>query len=211
MRIQTVVSILLIFAGLSVPFVNVLAYDGSYGLFVPISGKRSPLTPSHHEDLNGDNGDQKASSNSRYNVINAACSPGSIITTQGTDEPDIMQGCNSEDIMYGFSGNDVLQGRDVNDKLFGGDGNDNLQGGIGGDQLYGENGDDVLFGGVDDDYLVGGNGNDALYGEAGNDVLQGGPGADYFDCGDGLDMIIDFNAGQGDTHSNNCEDIRTSL
>ncbi|MCC2648709.1 MAG: hypothetical protein K0R16_1512 [Nitrososphaeraceae archaeon] len=40
---------------------------------------------------------------------------------------------------------------------------------------------------------------------------MGGDGADYFDCGDGLDVIVDFNPAQGDTHTNNCEDIRERL
>ena len=50
-----------------------------------------------------------------------------------------------------------------------------------------------------------------MYGEDGNDLLEGGDGADYFDCGDGLDVIIDFEPSKGDTHTNNCEDIRERL
>jgi Ca2+-binding RTX toxin-like protein len=50
-----------------------------------------------------------------------------------------------------------------------------------------------------------------MYGEDGNDLLEGGDGADYFDCGDGLDVIIDFEPSKGDTHTNNCEDMRTSV
>ena len=145
---------------------------------------------------------------SRYNVIEAACSIGSIITTDGTNDADIMLGCDLDDVMYGKDGNDVLQGRLGNDRLYGGKGDDNLQGGAGADELYGGKGDDVLFGGLDDDFLVGGDGNDELYGEAGNDILEGGDGADYFDCGDGLDVIVDFDPSKGDTHTNNCEDVR---
>jgi hypothetical protein len=48
----------------------------------------------------------------RYNVIEAACSIGSIITTDGTNDADIMFGCDLEDVMYGEAENDVLQGRD---------------------------------------------------------------------------------------------------
>jgi hypothetical protein len=72
-----------------------------------------------------------------YNVIETDCSIGSIITTDGTNDPGIMQD--------------------------------------------------------------------------GNDLLEGGDGADYFDCGDGLDVIIDFEPSKGDTHTNNCKDIREHL
>jgi Ca2+-binding RTX toxin-like protein len=77
--------------------------------------------------------------------------------------------------------------------------------------LYGGHGDDILFGGFDEDYINGGPGNDELYGWFGDDILEGGPGADYFDCGDGQDLIVDFNPLQGDTHADNCEDIREQL
>ena len=50
-----------------------------------------------------------------------------------------------------------------------------------------------------------------LYAEDGNDLLKGGDGADYFDCGDGLDVIVDFDPSKGDTHANNCEDVRERL
>ena len=148
---------------------------------------------------------------SRYNVIEAACSPGSIITTDGTSGTDIMLGCDLEDVMYGKANSDVLQGRLGDDRLYGDRGDDNLQGGTGGDELYAGTGDDIIFGGFDDDFLVGGDGNDELYAEDGNDLLEGGDGADYFDCGDGLDVIIDFEPSKGDTHTNNCEDIRERL
>jgi Ca2+-binding RTX toxin-like protein len=150
-------------------------------------------------------------SESSYNVIEAACSPGSIITTDGTKDHDIMVGCDLEDIMYGKAASDVLQGRLGDDRLYGNTGDDNLQGGAGGDELYAGTGDDVIFGGLEDDFLVGGDGNDELYGEAGNDILEGGRGADYFDCGDGLDVIIDYDPSKGDTHTNNCEDVRERL
>jgi Ca2+-binding RTX toxin-like protein len=159
----------------------------------------------------GDEQRQSSSSQSRYNVIEAACSVGSIITTDGTSDPDIMLGCDLEDIMYGKSDNDVLQGRLANDRLYGNSGDDNLEGGLGGDELYAGRGDDVIFAGLEDDFLVAGKGNDELYGEAGNDLLEGGDGADYFDCGDGLDVIVDFEPTKGDTHTNNCEDVRERL
>jgi RTX calcium-binding nonapeptide repeat (4 copies) len=59
-----------------------------------------------------------------YNVIEATCSIGSIITTDGTNDPDIMLGCDLEDVMYGEADNDVLQGRFDDDALYGDSGDD---------------------------------------------------------------------------------------
>jgi len=212
MTIATVVSLLLIFAGFSIPYMTVRADDGSKGLFVPFASTVSSLAiGNNHEDSNRDEDAHGSSLYSRYNVIEAACSTGSIITTDGTDKSDIMLGCDLEDIMYGKADSDVLQGREGNDRLFGNSGDDNLEGGVGGDELYAGRGDDVIFAGFEDDFLVAGEGNDELYAEDGNDLLEGGDGADYFDCGDGLDVIVDFEPSKGDTHTNNCEDIRERL
>ena len=183
-KIATVIGTILIIAGLSLPFVNGVSAATNHNLFF---------------------------SDSNYNVIETACSIGSIITTDGTNDADIMLGCDLEDIMYGEADNDVLQGRFEDDTLYRDRGNDNLQGGGGGDELYAGRGDDVIFGGFDDDFLVAGEGNDELYGEDGNDLLEGGNGADYFDCGDGLDMIVDYNPCKGDMHTSNCEDVREHL
>ena len=198
MIIATGISLLLIFANFSLPYMIVSADDGSKG--------------NNHEDSNRDESAHGSSLYySRHNVIEAACSPGSIITTDGTDKPDIMLGCDLDDIMYAESASDVIQGRMGNDRLFGDSGDDNLQGGAGGDELYAGRGDDVIFAGFEDDFLEAGEGDDELYGEDGNDLLEGGSGADYFDCGDGLDVIIDFEPSKGDTHTNNCEDVRERL
>jgi Ca2+-binding RTX toxin-like protein len=197
MIIATVISLLLIFANFSLTYIIVSADDGSKG--------------NNHEDSNRDKSAHGSSLYSRHNVIEAACSPGSIITTDGTDKPDIMLGCDLDDIMYAESASDVVQGRMGNDRLFGDSGDDNLQGGAGGDELYAGRGDDVIFAGFEDDFIEAGEGDDELYGEDGNDLLEGGSGADYFDCGDGLDVIIDFEPRKGDTHTNNCEDVRERL
>ncbi|HEX5892341.1 MAG TPA: hypothetical protein VFY41_05720 [Nitrososphaeraceae archaeon] len=185
------------------------------GLLFPFVGIVSAAAKEDADDENSYDleysDDHSSSLDSRYNVIEAACSTGSIITTEGTDDHDIMQGCDLEDIMYGQAQSDILQGHLANDKLFGNRGSDNLEGGAGGDDLYAGRGDDVIFAGFDDDFLVAGEGNDELYGETGNDILEGGTGADYFDCGDGLDVIIDFQPSKGDTHTNNCEDVREHL
>ncbi len=77
--------------------------------------------------------------------------------------------------------------------------------GVGNGRLCGGSGDDTISGGSGDDTISAGAGNDKLFGEGGNDVLTGGPGADYFDCGPGKDTIKDFNPGEGDTKSSDCE------
>src|SRR5215207_7115965 len=52
-----------------------------------------------------------------YNVIETACSIGSIITTDGTNDPDIMLGCDLEDVMYGEADDDALYG-DSGDDIY---------------------------------------------------------------------------------------------
>lgn len=69
---------------------------------------------------------------------------------------------------------------------------------------------DQLNGGANDvsnDLLHGGYGDDTISGGADNDVLYGSVGADSFKCGTGNDRIIDFNPSEGDTKSNDCENI----
>ena len=95
-KIATVIGTILIVAGLSLPFVNSVSAT-NHNLF---------------------------SSDSNYNVIESACSIDSIITTDGTNEPDLMLGCDLQDIMYGEADNDVLQGRFDDDALYGDSGDD---------------------------------------------------------------------------------------
>jgi Ca2+-binding RTX toxin-like protein len=128
----------------------------------------------------------------------------------GTNDPDIIIGLLGADTIRGGGGGDKIQGNEDVDKLYGEVGNDLIQGGTATDQLYGGEGDDVLSGGMGDNFLVGEQGNDKLYGGPEDDILQGGPGADYFDCGEEIDIIIDFNLGQGDDNAGNCEEISTS-
>jgi len=87
----------------------------------------------------------------------------------------------------------------IGDDLFNGTaGNDTLDGGGGNDVLNGLDGNDLLLGGI---------GNDSLTGGSGQDTLTGGTGADRFvfksDADSGLgplqrDLIVDFNAAEGD-------------
>ena len=73
--------------------------------------------------------------------------------------------------------------------------------------ICGGPGDDILNGGSGDDIIYGGKGNDKLFGNGGDDILIGGPGADHFDCGPGNDTIRDFNPSEGDTKTNDCENV----
>lgn len=75
-----------------------------------------------------------------------------------------------------------------------------LTGEDGTDYLIGRNGTDTLIGGDSDDNLLGDAGNDILNGGTGDDVLLGQVGIDTFVFGvrDGVDLIVDFDAINGE-------------
>ena len=98
----------------------------------------------------------------------------------------------------GLGGDDTLTvqdltGTDVQQVIFnGGDGNDSLDASLTNVEIIadGGDGDDTLIGGQADDTLIGGNG---------NNTYTGGEGADVFVVGfDGIDVINDFDSGEGD-------------
>jgi hypothetical protein len=126
----------------------------------------------------------------------------------GTLNSDIIYGKDGLDVLQGREGDDILDGGNDDDSLFGDDGNDELLGSFGDDQMFSGNGDDVLDGSFGNDYIIGGNGKDELYGSQGNDVLKGGYGPDFFDCGSEIDIVLDYNAREGDTVSGNCENTK---
>ena len=84
---------------------------------------------------------------------------------------------------------------------------DNMKGDSGSNLIYGLGGDDQLSGNAGSDGLHGGLGNDELIGGSGDDILYGSPGVDSFNCGTGKDQIINFNSSEGDTKSDDCEDL----
>ncbi len=104
------------------------------------------------------------------------------------------------DWIEGNAGNNTLMGLSGNDTIFGHGGDDVLYGNQNDDRLYGGLGNDTLHGGRDNDFLSGDEGDDQLWGDYGDDVLEGGDGADMFcfDIHSGNDIIMDFNAAQGD-------------
>lgn len=56
--------------------------------------------------------------------------------------------------------------------------------------------------------MRGGDGENELFGDRGNDRLTGTDGeADSFDCGPGRDTITNFDAGEGDTKTGDCENF----
>ena len=84
----------------------------------------------------------------------------------------------------GTTGNDLLVGQPlVVDDIAGLGGND---------VLFGDSGDDLMNGGAGDDFLSGGFGNDQLTGESGADTFV------YSSAAEGEDLILDFNADEGD-------------
>ena len=124
---------------------------------------------------------------------------------EGTNDADTILGTLIEDNINAKGGDDVVMGNDGNDRIFGSAGDDLLQGNFGGDKIDGEGRNDVIIGGDADDILSGDDGNDKLFGVFGNDIMKGGSGADDFICGEGIDTVLDYNPGQGDTLSNDCE------
>ncbi len=138
-------------------------------------------------------------------------------TISGGDGDDDVNGNTGNDSVEGGAGRDFVRGGQSSDRVIGGTGDDwHLNGNIGNDTVLGDSGNDILFGGQDQDLLYGdlgqssvvkghdlidGNlGNDTIFGEGGNDTMTGGGGADRFAIrsGEDVDLIKDFNPGQGD-------------
>lgn len=142
-----------------------------------------------------------------YNIILGTSQIGIADCIFGTNDKDVIIGRDGEDFIKGKDDDDNINGGYGDDKIYGNDGHDNVQGGVGSDILTGDDGNDVLFGGFDDDYLSGADDNDELYGDFGQDILEGGKGADYFDCGENYDVVLDYDPGDGDILSNNCEQV----
>ncbi len=117
-------------------------------------------------------------------------------TIIGTPFDDLIDGVSASENINGLTGNDVV---------FGNGGDDNIQGASSDDIIYGEKGEDVLMGGDGSDYLSGGGGNDQIFGGDQDDTLRGGKGANFFSCGIGFDVVVDYDAKNGDKSANDCE------
>lgn len=110
-------------------------------------------------------------------------------TIVGTPEDDFLFGLSEDTIVYGLEGDDRIKTGDGKDSVIAGDGQDVVDAEAGDDNLSGENGNDVLLGGEGNDSLLGGENNDWLSGGIGNDTMKGGSGKDYLFAGDGDDLI----------------------
>jgi Ca2+-binding RTX toxin-like protein len=88
-------------------------------------------------------------------------------------------------------------------------GDDNIRGTDQNDVLVGLAGNDTITGQAGDDNIDGSEGNDYLIGGPGADTLSGSLGQDNFVCGPGKDLVLDFNATEGDIRSNDCEAAAT--
>jgi Ca2+-binding RTX toxin-like protein len=161
------------------PFANSANYNNP-------SGKEAPSKKIIPQD-EGDDGDNIASS---PNII------------RGTNGDDFIRGTAKDDVIYGLKGDDQIYGFDGNDKIIGGKGNDIIDGGPDNDTIYGNTGDDFLAGNTGSDALIAGAGNDIL---RGRNALTSEAEPDMFNCGPGTDTIDDFNGGEGDIKTSDCE------
>ena len=128
-------------------------------------------------------------------VVHALGGDDSVRGGSGEDEllgghgSDWMNGNAGDDRVGGDDDDDIVRGGRGQDIVWGGNGNDWMNGNQGADEVYGEGGDDTVRGGLGDDLLNGQDGNDQLWGD---------PGADRFVLSSGMDIVADFNLGEGD-------------
>ncbi|WP_182422141.1 Ig-like domain-containing protein [Aureimonas sp. ME7] len=121
-------------------------------------------------------------------------------TLYGGKDDDFVYGGKDDDYVEGNLGNDYVEGNLGNDLVLGNQGNDTINGNQGNDTVHGGQGDDLVHGGQGDDLVFGDKGNDQVWGGLGNDTLSGGEGSDTFRFAaeSGQDIIVDFNATEGD-------------
>lgn len=104
------------------------------------------------------------------------------------------------DVALLLPGQTYYDARPGDDYVAAGPSSTTIYGGPGADTLLGGAGDDIVRGGQGNDLVQGGDGNDWLAGDRGDDTIIGGAGADIFHSwgGAGLDLVLDFNAAEGD-------------
>ena len=129
---------------------------------------------------------------------------------RGDDGNDSIQGGSGFDDINGNKGDDTIDGgAGGGDWLVGGQGDDLitahasqniLYGNLGNDTLHAGSGGELMRGGQGDDSIAGGIGADWISGDRGSDTVSGGGGADIFHSfsGAGVDVVLDFNAMEGD-------------
>jgi hypothetical protein len=158
------------------------------------------------DSIGGGAGDDRVWGGEGSDLIWAGAGNDVIYGDQGNDTVWAGPG---DDVVFGGIGADELGGGDGRDMIRGGLGNDIIYGGNGADTLHGDDGNDTIWAGAGDDRIHGDAGNDVLYGGLGNDTIRGGAGNDTLSGGAGADrfeffsgqnenLIMDFNAAQGD-------------
>ena len=145
-------------------------------------------------DVWGGSGDDEINGSSE-------CSLDRVFGGAGNDE--IFQ---ANELTKGGSGNDIITFGDCGGVAYGDRGDDELSGGDARVELHGGGGDDILRSNEGGE-LFGDNGDDTLYGSGVGSSLTGGKGADKFICDSSEDTMTDFNASEGDTKTENCENF----
>lgn len=147
------------------------------------------------DEVYGDDGDDFLNGNDGSDLVKGGLGNDTVRGGQGGD---VVTGGGGDDDLYGDDGDDFVNGNDGGDVIRGGLGDDTLRGGQGVDLINGNEGDDQLFGDLGNDEIRGGFGNDRLTGNGGDDAIAGDLGADVFVLSKDQDLILDFNAGEGD-------------
>ncbi|MGU3537896.1 M10 family metallopeptidase C-terminal domain-containing protein [Methylobacterium sp. A54F] len=180
---------------------NALQYQGSAASLI-----ENGFTGSGNDVLTGNDAANLLMGNGGNDTLSGGIGADTLFGGLGNDyanggaDADFVFGNQGEDVLDGGAGNDSVYGGQGNDLVSGGDGDDMVFGNFGVDVVYGNAGNDTLFGGQSNDTLWGGAGNDVLCGDLGDDVLSGDAGADVysFNANSGADLILGFNAGEGD-------------
>ena len=132
----------------------------------------------------------------------------------GIDDDIIYCTAPNECSINGDEGDDEIHAEmfDVGSGVYGGSGNDELYVKGGGGFQSGDNGNDYLFVDGGGGNMHGGEGDDVLEATGGGNRYNGGLGADTFNCSPGsLEIVEDYNPGEGDTISANCEQVNSVL
>ena len=90
---------------------------------------------------------------------------------------------------------DLIEGTDLNDSLVGTPGDDLINSKGGEDENIGDSENDDGFG------------NDIIFSGEDDDTNSGSEGSDIFVCREGEDTVEDFNPGEGDIATPDCENI----
>ena len=138
---------------------------------------------------------------------------------------DLIEGTDLNDSLVGTPGDDLINSKGGEDENIGdseiddGFGNDIILSGEGDDFNHGDtldndaHGNDIILSGEEDtnegdaSILGDSSGNDIIVSGEDDDTNSGSEGSDIFVCGEGEDTVEDFNPGEGDIATPDCENI----